>query len=100
MNFKDSILLMSCIKKIGIKIALIIGCCIILSIVLSSFTPTLSNDIALGQLENEDINWSLMNIWTQIQNYSYFGYGLIVVIGLISIGKDICKFLDMKEDIE
>lgn len=100
MNFGNSILLMSCIKKIGIKIALIIGFCIILSIVLSSFTPTLSNDIALDQLENEDINWSLMNIWTQIQNYSYFGYGLIVVIGLISIGKDICKFLDMKEDIE
>lgn len=99
MNFKDSILLMSCIKKIIIKVALIIGFCIILSIVLSSFTPMISNDLALGQLENEDINWSLMNIWTQIQNYSYFGYIIIVAIGIFSIGKDIYKYYDMKEDI-
>ena len=100
MNFGDSILLMSCIKKIGIKIALIIGCCIILSIALSSFTPTLSNDIALGQLENDDMTWSLMNIWTQLLSYSYVGYGLIVVIGLVSIFKDICKYFNMKEDIK
>lgn len=58
------------VSKCVVKTAIAIILCVTISILISSFTPHLSNDMAIGQLENDDMSWSLMNIWYQIQSYS------------------------------
>lgn len=67
--------------------------------VLTSFAPHLTNDIAIDQLKNEDLNWTAMNIWNQIQNYAYIVYGSIIVICGFSIGKDIYKIYKLKREV-
>ena len=78
-------LVSKCIVKTTIAIIL----CVTISILISSFAPHLSNDMALGQLENDDISWSLMNAWYQIQSYSGWIYALIG-LGFDVIDSSIC----------
>ena len=49
--------------KIIVKIALTVVVLAILSVIVSSFAPHLSNDLAIGQLENDDMSWSMMETW-------------------------------------
>lgn len=86
------------IKKSIVKIAIAIILCSILSIVVSSFAPHLSNDMAIGQLENDDMSWSLMNVWYQIQNYAYWIYVAIAVITAGSVITDVYKYLKNKKE--
>ena len=80
------------ISKCIVKIAITIILCITISILISSFAPHLSNDMALGQLENDDMSWSLMNAWYQIQNYSGWIYGIVIALCIFSISKECYQF--------
>ena len=84
--------------KITVKIALAIVLCAILSIVVSSFAPHLSNDLAIGQLENDDMSWTMMEVWHQVQNYTGWGYTIISIICGCSIGKDIYAFIKNRKE--
>ena len=80
------------VSKCIVKIAIAIILCVTISILISSFTPHLSNDMALGQLENDDMSWSLMNAWYQIQSYSGWIYGIVIAWCIFSISKECYKF--------
>ena len=84
--------------KIIVKIALAVVLCVILSIAVSSFAPHLSNDLAIGQLENDDMSWTMMEIWHQVQNYTGWGYTIISIICCCSIGKDIYVFIKNRKE--
>lgn len=86
------------ISKCVIKTAIAIILCVTISILISSFTPHLSNDMAIGQLENDDVSWSLMNAWYQIQSYSGWIYTLIGLGFGASISKDCYKYFKSREE--
>lgn len=87
-------LVSKCIAKTVVAIIL----CVTISILISSIAPHLSNDIALGQLENDDMSWSLMNAWYQIQSYSGWIYALIGLGFGASISKDCYKYFKSREE--
>ena len=86
------------VSKCIVKIAIAIILCVAVSILISSFAPHLSNDMALGQLENDDMSWSLMNAWYQIQSYSGWIYALIGLGFGASISKDCYKYFKSREE--
>ena len=86
------------IKRCILKIAFAIILCAIFSIIMSSFAPHFTNDMALGQLENDDMSWSVMNAWYQIQNYAWCIYAAIGLTVTASIGKDCVKFIKIKKE--
>ena len=86
------------ISKCVIKTVIAIILCVTISILISSFTPHLSNDMAIGQLENDDVSWSLMNAWYQIQSYSGWIYALIGLGFGASISKDCYKYFKSREE--
>lgn len=45
------------------KIVLAIVLCMMLSMVVSNFAPHISNDMAIGQLENDDMSWTAFQTW-------------------------------------
>lgn len=87
------------ITKTSFKIIAAIILCTIISIIISSVTPHLTNDIAISQLQNEDINWTFMNSWNQICNYAGVVYGIIAIAFSISIFKDFHTFLKNRKDM-
>jgi hypothetical protein len=68
------------IKKMCIRA--LIGCTliIILEIFINVFAPTIGNDIAISQLENEDINFYINQTWYNILNYAQAFVALATVI--------------------
>lgn len=86
------------IKRSIIKIIIVIILCSIFGIITTNLTPHLTNDLALSQLENEDINWSIFQTWHQIQNFIGVFYFLIIAIVSYSIGKDILNYIERKKD--
>ena len=89
------------IFKCSIKIFLMILICAIISTILTCFAPHLSNDLAIGQLENDDAYFSIMTMWNMISNAISIIEIFVVVIFLFSIGIDIYKFFKTeKEEIE
>ena len=86
------------VSKCVVKVAIAIVLCVRISILISSFTPHLSNDMAIGQLENDDVSWSLMNAWYQIQSYSGWIYALIGLGFGASISKDCYKYFKSREE--
>lgn len=76
----------STIVKIVIKIVVAVLICVWVTSFANGFAPIISNDIALGQLENSDMNFALMQAWTQLQNRIHMtqgGIGVLCVLGVI-----------------
>ena len=88
------------ISKTIVKISVAIILCVAVSLIISSLAPHLSNDLALGQLENDDMNWTLMNGWYQIQAYFDWIYAVICLAFGASIGKDFYKYFKSREEIK
>ena len=86
------------IIKTNVKIIAAIILCVIISIIATSVTPHLTNDLAVGQLQNDDISWTLMNAWNQIQNYAGIAYGVVTIVCGISIVKDFYIFFKNRKD--
>lgn len=81
------------IKRITIKIVVTILICSLLSLVLSAIMPTFGNDIAMGQLENDDVSFAVMETWNRIQNGVGWVQASIAAICGISCGIDAYKFI-------
>ena len=58
----------SLITKIMVKIVIAIVICMTISMILTAVIPPISNDLALGQLENDNFNFAVWNIWSQVSN--------------------------------
>ena len=87
------------IKSIA-KIVLAIVLCMILSMAVSNFAPHMSNDMAIGQLENDDMSWTAMQTWNQV----LAGVGLVQAgIGVVcgfSVTKDTIKYIKNRKENE
>ena len=86
------------VGKTIVKISAAIVLCVVVSLIISSLAPHLSNDLALGQLENDDMSWTLMNGWYQIQAYSGWIYAVIGLVFGASISKDCYKYFKSREE--
>ena len=86
------------IKRSILKIAVAIILCSIIGIIATSFAPHLTNDLALGQLENNDMSWSIFQTWYQVQNFIGVVYFIIILCFTYSIGKDILNYIERKKD--
>ncbi len=85
------------IKSI-VKIFIAIVLCIILSMAISSFAPHISNDVAIGQLENDDVGWTIMQTWNYILQSAGLAKIGIGIICIISVGKDTIKYIKSRKE--
>ena len=86
------------IKRSILKLVIAIILCSIFGIIITSFAPHLTNDLALGQLENDDMGWSIFQTWYQVQNFVGVINFVIVLCFTYSIGKDILNYFERKKD--
>ena len=81
------------------KMTIAIGLCIVISLIATNYFPIISNEMAVGQLENSNENWVVMNEWHQIQNYINYAYTTIGFVCLFSIGNDFYKMKKRNKEI-
>lgn len=87
-------------KKSIMKIAIAVILCACLSMVVSNFAPHISNDVAMGQLENDDTSWSIMQTWNQaLQGVELVQAGICIVC-IYSVGKDTIKYFKNRKENE
>lgn len=89
----------SLIRSIVIKIAVAVILCTVLSLVLSAIMPTFGNDIAMGQLEHDDVSFMQMEMWNRIQNGVTTVQYIITCICGVLVGTDVYKFIKNKEGV-
>ncbi len=88
----------SLITKTMVKIVIATVICMTISMILTAIVPPISNDLALGQLENDNFNFAVWNIWNQVSNYVDLIYFAIGAICVASIGKDFYAFYKTKKE--
>ena len=84
-------------KKIVIKIVIAIILTVIIGFISSSLMPILGIDVALSQLENDDAYFIAMQSWHQIQNCLGVAAGLIWLVCIALIIKDVYNFIKNKK---
>ena len=82
----------STIVRILIKVVLTVVLCVWLASFASGFAPIIANDIALGQLENSDVNFALMQAWNQLQNRVHTTQGLLALFCGVAVFYDIANY--------
>lgn len=87
----------SLIRSIVIKVAAAVILCTVLSFVLSVIMPTFGNDIAMGQLEHDDVSFMQMEMWNRIQNGVTTVQYIITCICGVLIGTDVYKFIKTRK---
>ena len=88
------------VVKSMVKIFIAVAICAIISIVFTNFAPHISNDMALGQLENDDFAWSAMQTWNNFVSAARYAQVGIGVICTGMIGADIVKFIKNRKENE
>lgn len=69
----------STIRKCAIYIIIAVAICLILNIILSSVIPIISNDIAMGQLTNDNYDWFVSVNWLNNINMAIAGLKILVM---------------------
>lgn len=49
------------------RILIAVFLCVVISLVMAAFAPQFTNDMALGQLENDDMSWATRELWNKLQ---------------------------------
>ena len=95
------------VKKILIKLVIAIIITTIIAWVSNSLMPILGNDVALGQLQNDDAYFVAMNAWQDLQNWLGIATAIVWLVIVYLIGKDIYKEIKLynliknsKENVE
>lgn len=86
------------ISKVAIKVLLGAILCILIAIAISALDPIITNKIALGQLENSDYGFIMMEKWNTIRNLMA---GAQVCIGSafgVLVVKDVYDYVKNKEN--
>ena len=87
------------IKSIA-KIVLAIVLCMILSMAVSNFAPHISNDMSIGQLENDDMSWTAMQTWNNVILFVPVAQAGIGIVCGLSVGKDTIKYIKNRKENE
>lgn len=87
------------IIKSVVKIVIAIILCAILSSALAIVMPTFGNDIAMGQLENDDVSFMVMETWNRIQNGVNWVQAVIWIVCLGNVGINTYKYFKNRKEI-
>ena len=88
------------ITKVVIKVLIAILLCTLISFVVTAFAPHISNDVALGQLQNDDMSFTIMQTWNQVLNLvGWVQAGIAIVCG-IAVGRDTYKYFKNRKENE
>jgi len=81
------------VKKIIINLIVVIVIFIALTIISDAFMPTFTNDMALGQLENDDMSYATWRLW----NYVPMIFTIIRLLTCIICGRNIYSAIYMNK---
>lgn len=87
------------IKSIA-KIVLAIVLCAILSMAVSNLAPHITNDMAIGQLENDDMSWTAMQTWNNVIMFVPVAQAGIGIVCGLSVSKDTIKYIKSRKENE
>ena len=85
-------------QKIIVKFLIAVLITIIIIAVSQSLMPLLGNDVAIGQLENDDFYFVAMNTWHQTNYYLGLATAAVWAIFGASISVDIYKYMKNKKE--
>ena len=88
------------ISKSMVKIFVAIVLCAILSMAVSNFAPHITNDMAIGQLENDDMSWTAMQTWNNVILLVPVAQAGIGIMCGLSVGKDTIKYIKSRKENE
>lgn len=88
------------IVKCLTKLIFILVICGVLGIVADSVYPILLNHVAMGQLENDNLYFVIVNEWDAIVRIIAIFQSIIAGIGLYYISKDVCNYFNRKRENE
>lgn len=86
------------IRRTIITLFLAIVICAVISTTLSAFMPTFTNQMAMGQLENDDFAFAAWTMWSNVQNSLYAAEGIVWLVAAIFIGKDVYKYFKTRKE--
>lgn len=81
------------VVKLVAKILIAVILCGILSFTVTSLMPTFGNDVAMGQLENNDVGFVAMETWNYLHNATGWVHALIILGCGVGCGIDVYKFI-------
>lgn len=93
---KEKKLIVKCLTKLIIVLVI----CGTLGIVADSIYPILLNNVAMGQLENDNLYFVIVNEWDAIVRIIAIFQSIIAGIGLYYISKDVCNYFNRKRENE
>ena len=86
------------IVKCLTKLIIILVVCGALGIVADSIYPILLNNVAMGQLENDNLYFVIVNEWDAIVRIIAIFQSIIAGIGLYYISKDVYNYFNRKRE--
>ena len=91
---KERKLIVKCLTKLIIILVI----CSTLGIVADSIYPILLNNVAMGQLENDNLYFVIINEWDAIVRIVAVLQSIIAGIGLYYISTDIYNYFNRKRE--
>ena len=86
------------IVKCLTKLIIILVICGALGIVVDSIYPILLNNVAMGQLENDNLYFVIVNEWDAIVRIIAIFQSIVAGIGLYCISKDVYNYFNRKRE--
>ncbi len=86
------------IRKAAIKVFIAVVICIILSALLTVSAPIWMNEIAMGQLENDNFGFVAMDAVSRLQNIVAGADTLVVLVCGVSITVDFVKYFNNRKE--
>ena len=88
------------ISKTAIKIVIFVFLMTIILFIVQSISPVVSNNLALGQMQNTDEAFVVMNTYNKLRPMFNTAMVGVCVLFVISIVKDVFKFAKNIKEIE
>ena len=87
------------ITSLVIKIIIFIVISTALFVILNACAPVITNDIALGQLENDDVSYIAWELYSRLRTIIEIVYYAVTALCIISWGYSVYKFINNKNNI-
>ena len=87
------------ITSLVIKIIIFVIISTALFVILDACIPVMTNDIALGQLENDDMSYITWELYNKLRTIIEIIYYAVTAVCVVSWGYSIYKFVNNKNNI-
>ena len=87
------------ITSLVIKIIIFVIVSTALFVILDACIPVMTNDIALGQLENDDMSYITWELYNKLRTIIEIIYYAVTAVCVVSWGYSIYKFVNNKNNI-